>query len=97
MVTMEPENSELVMERPQADHQPQFPTSEEVTLETLTEEVNVGSGASNANGGQLVNHPLFAPTSPRSVTTASMSASGKPGFFNPIFGTLANFREHSLI
>ena len=48
MVTMEPENSELVMERPQADHQPQFPTSEEVSLESWTGESNVVSGASNA-------------------------------------------------
>lgn len=51
MVTMEPENSELVMERQQPVQQPQLPTSEEVTLETLTEEVNVGFGATNANGG----------------------------------------------
>lgn len=101
MVTMEPENSELVMERQQPVQQPQLPTSEEVTLETLTEEVNVGSGATNANGGQLVNHPLFAPTSPRSVTTASMSASGKPKFLivslEEISLELANFREHYLI
>ena len=75
MVTMEPaENNEIVMEQ-----QSQIPTTEEVTLETLTEEVNVASVASN-NGGQLVNHPLLTPTSPRSVTTASMSASGKPNF-----------------
>ena len=40
--------------------------------------ISLSTGA--ANGGQHhhhINHPLLTPTSPRSVTTASMSASGK--------------------
>ena len=53
-----------------------------VTLETLSE---AGEGPSEAvvpgtNGGQHhhpIHHPLMTPTSPRSVTTTSMSASGK--------------------
>ena len=80
MVTMDSENSEIMIQ-PQPQPQPQplsQPMNEEVTLETLAEEVGatVPLVASN-NGGQLVNHPLFTPTSPRSVTTTSMSASGK--------------------
>lgn len=56
-------------------------TSSAVTLETLSEDSGVhptsSSVASTANGGHHINHPLLTPTSPRSVTTASMSASGE--------------------
>ena len=59
-----------------------------VTLETLSEDgvlppIMTSAAASSANGGHhppnhVIHHPLLTPTSPRSVTTASMSASGKP-------------------
>ncbi len=53
-------------------------TSSAVTLETLSEDGNApatfGASAATSNPG---GHPLLTPTSPRSVTTASMSASGK--------------------
>ena len=61
-------------------------TSSGVTLETLSEDGVLTSmthpGASSANGGQphTIHHPLLTPTSPRSVTTASMSASGRLQF-----------------
>ena len=58
-----------------------------VTLETLSEDgvlppIMTSAAASSANGGHhppnhVIHHPLLTPTSPRSVTTASMSASGK--------------------
>lgn len=63
--------------------------SSAVTLETLSEDV---ASSASPPGGQMeheatvnlasnsanVHHLLTCPTSPRSVTTASMSASGKP-------------------
>ena len=66
--------------------------SSAVTLETLSEDV---ASSASPPGGQMeheatvnlasnsanVHHLLTCPTSPRSVTTASMSASGKPWFF----------------
>ena len=55
-----------------------------VTLETLSEDGVVPTNAHGANGGQhthaIHHHPLLTPTSPRSVTTTSMSASGKLNF-----------------
>ena len=53
--------------------------SSAVTLETLSEDAVSVSGVS-VIGGQnhhSINHPLLTPASPRSVTTVSMSASGK--------------------
>ena len=79
MVTMESENSEIMIQ-PQPQ-QPPLPTTEEVTLETLAEEVGASNLVTASNNGNIVNHPLLTPTSPRSVTTASMSASGKTLIF----------------
>ena len=59
--------------------------SEDSVLASMVTHPGVTSGlhgvTSSANGGQahhsIHHHPLLTPTSPRSVTTASMSASGK--------------------
>ena len=63
-------------------------SSSAVTLETLSEDgsssaVHTASIAASAAAAAAAavssgGHPLLTPTSPRSVTTASMSASGKP-------------------
>ena len=69
------ENNQLLQQQQNSEVPPSVISSSAsvVTLETLSEDVTSG-----ANGGHhQINHPLLTPTSPRSVTTASISASGK--------------------
>jgi hypothetical protein len=78
--------SEMTAKDEVVEADPDSSTCSAMTLETLSEDVMLGSeaGSSTTSGHHHhhhINHPLMTPTSPRSVTNASMSASGKTTHF----------------